>query len=98
MFVIRDVFRCRPGKSRQVAEMFKKTLDSMKTVDGFSNPKVMIDFVTDYWTVVLESEVESLSMFEEHMATFGARPDVREAMAGYVDLVQEGHREVYRVV
>jgi hypothetical protein len=98
MYVVRDVFRCKPGKSRQLADMFKKTFDSMKTIDGFMNPKVMIDFVADYWTVVLEAEVESLSKFEEHMATYGTRPEVREAMAGYMDLVDEGHREVYRLI
>lgn len=98
MYVIRDVFRCKPGKSRQVAEMFKKTMDSMKAIDGFTNPRVMLDFVSDYWTVVLESEVESLSKFEGHMATFSSRPEIREAMAGYMDLVVGGHREVYRLV
>ena len=98
MYVIRDVFRCKPGKSRQVAEMFKKTVESMRGIDGFERPKLMLDFVTDYWTVVLEAEVESLSKFEEHMATFSTRPEIRQAMAGYMDLVLEGHREIYKLV
>jgi len=98
MYVIRDVFRCKPGKSRQLADMFKKTLNSMKGIDGFESPKVMLDFVADYWTVVLEAEAESLSKFEGHMATFSSRPEIREAMAGYMDLVLEGHREIYKLV
>jgi hypothetical protein len=98
VYVIRDVFRAKPGKSRQLAEMFKKTLTSLEGEDGFSNPRVMLDFVTEYWTVVLESETDSLEKFEKHMATYAARPEVREALAGYMDLVQEGHREIYRLV
>lgn len=98
MFLIRDVFRCKPGKSRQVAEMFKKTVASMEKLDGFGKPRVMLDFVAAYWTVVLESEVESLEKFESHMAAFGSRPEVREALAGYMDLVEGGEREIYKIV
>ena len=58
----------------------------------------MVDAVADYWTVVLEAEVESLSDLERHMAEFSSRADVREAMAGYIDLVQGGRREIFRMV
>jgi len=98
MFLIRDVFRCKPGKSRQLAEMFKKTISSMEKLDGFRNPRVMLDYVADYWTVVLESEVDSLERFESHMAAFSSRPEIREALAGYMELVEEGGREIYRIV
>jgi heme-degrading monooxygenase HmoA len=98
MLLVRDVFRCKPGKSRQVAEMFKKAIPSMEKMDGFRSPRVMLDFVAEYWTVVLESEVDSLGRFEEHMASFGSRPEVREALAGYMDLVEGGSREIYKIV
>jgi hypothetical protein len=32
------------------------------------------------------------------MASYGSRPEVREAMAGYLDLVEGGHREIFRIV
>ncbi len=100
MYVIRDVFRCKPGKSRQLAEMFKKSIDSMqsKPPDGFGNPRVMLDFVTDYWRVVLESDVESLAKYENMMSASSTSQEMRDSMAGYMDLVEEGHREVYRLV
>jgi hypothetical protein len=47
--------------------------------------------------VVLESDVESLEKFEKHMAAFASRPDVRESLAGYMDMVDGGHREIFRV-
>jgi len=98
MYLIRDVFRCKPGKARTVAEKFNRTIPSMEAQDGFRNCRVLVDFVADYWTVVLQAEVEELSAFEAHMASFSARPEVKEALEGYLELVEAGHREIYRVV
>jgi hypothetical protein len=98
MYLIREVFRCKPGKSRQVAEKFKKSFELMKGTPGVSNGKVMLDFITSYWTVVLEMEVENLEGFDREMATYRERADVQAVMAGYMDLVDEGHREIYRLV
>lgn len=98
MYLIRDVFRCKPGKSREVAERFKRTVPSMEAMDGFRGCRVMLDFVASYWTVVLQAEVETLDGFEHHMQEFASRPEVKEALSGYLDLVEEGRREIYRLV
>ena len=97
MFVVRDVFRCKPGKAKELVEKFKKTVATMERDDRFTNVRIMVDAIADYWTVVLESDVETLADFEKHMSEFGARPEVREAMAGYMDLVIEGRREIFRL-
>ncbi len=98
MFLIRDVFRCKPGKAGALARMFLDTVPSMEKEDGFRNVRVMTDAVAAYWTVVLQAEVEDLAQFEGHMRSFGARPEVKAALAGYMDLVDGGHREIYRIV
>lgn len=98
MFLIRDVFRCRPGKAGELARRLKETIPSMEAEDGFRDCRVMVDAVAGYWTVVLQAEADSLDAFEHHLRTFGARPDVRQAMDGYMELVQGGHREIYRIV
>jgi quinol monooxygenase YgiN len=98
MFLIRDVFRCKPGKAGALARMFQKTIPSMEKEDGFRNCRVMTDAVATYWTVVLQAEVDDLAQFEGHMTGFGSRPEVREALAGYMDLVDGGHREIYRLL
>ena len=33
-----------------------------------------------------------------HMRNFGSRPEVKEALQGYMDLVDGGHREIYKIV
>ncbi len=98
MYVVRDVFRCKPGKARLLAEKFKRTIPSMEQLDGFRNCRVMVDSVAGYWTVVLDAEVGSLAAFEGHMMDFGSRPEVQEALVGYMDLVEGGHREIFRIV
>lgn len=98
MLLIRDVFRCKPGTSRRVAEMFKQTIPSMEQEDGFRNCRVLLDYVGAYWTVVLEAEVDDIDRFAHHMQHFSARPEVKQALAGYLEMVESGYREVFRVV
>jgi|ERR1044071_1765556 heme-degrading monooxygenase HmoA len=98
MYVVRDIFRCKAGKAKELVGKFKKSIGSMERVDGFVNVRLMVDFVADYWTVVLESDVASLEQLEKHMSEWSSRPEVREAMEGYMDLVEGGRREIFRIV
>lgn len=97
MYVVRDIFRCKPGKAKELIGKFKKTVKSMEQLDGFTNIRILVDAVADYWTVVLESDVATLDQFEKHMRDFGARAEVREAMEGYMELVEGGRREIFRI-
>lgn len=97
MYVVRDIFRCKPGKAKDLIAKFKVTIKSMEQLDGFTNVRLLVDAVADYWTVVLESDVATLEQFERHMREYGARPEVREAMEGYMDLVEGGRREIFRI-
>jgi heme-degrading monooxygenase HmoA len=98
MYVVRDIFRCKPGHSKSVAERFKKSFPLMQKMKGFVSARVLIDYVTSYWTVVLEIEVESLGDFERQMNEYSASPEFREAMKGYMDEVDGGHREIFKIV
>lgn len=98
MLMVRDVFRCKPGKAGELAQRMKKMAESMTADDGFENSRVMVDFVATYWTVVMQSEVPDLAAFERHMREYGQREDLRAVMAGYMDLVEGGHREIFRIV
>ncbi len=94
MYLVRDVFRCKPGKAGAVAEKFKQ----VNALMGPRSSRVLVDAVATYWTVVLEAEVEDLAAFEQEMRAYRDTPGVQEAMAGYMDLVDGGHREIFRVV
>lgn len=98
MYLIRDVFRCKPGKAGELARRFKETVPSMEAEDGFRNCRVLVDYVATYWTVVLQAEVDEIARFEHHVRHYGGRPEVRRALEGYMELVEEGHREIWRIV
>ena len=98
MYVVRDVFRCKPGHSKSVADRFKKSFPLMQKMKGFVSARVLVDSVASYWTVVLEMEVASLADFEHQMTEYSNSPEFREAMKGYMDEVEGGHREIFKVV
>lgn len=98
MLMVREVFNCKPGKANELLEKMKKGTAAMGNSDTMRNQRIMVDAVTDYWTVVMQYEVESLAALEQSMRESGNRPEVREALAGYMDLVNGGRREIYRIV
>jgi hypothetical protein len=94
MLVIRNVFRCKPGQAKKLVGMFKEM--SANNADTIGPTRVLTDVSGHFWTVVFETEAESLGAWEktfESMNTSGAR----KPMEGYMDLVEGGHREIFRV-
>lgn len=98
MYVVREVFRCKPGHSKSVSERMKKSFPLMQKMKGFVSARVLIDYVASYWTVVLETEVESLAEFERQMTEYSGSQEFKDMMKGYMDEVDGGHREIYRIV
>ena len=94
MFVVRNVFRCKPGQAKVVVEKFKKSM----SFEGMGKHRILVDHVANFWTVVLETEVEDLAAFEKQLSEYGQRPEVQEVMSGYLDLIDGGHREIFRVL
>jgi len=95
MFVIRNVFKCKPGKAKQLVEKFKAAHALM--ADLGVTPRVLVDEVASFWTVVVEVDVEDMGAFDKLMQERGGREDIQAAMAGYMDLVDGGYREIFKV-
>ncbi|MBK7497829.1 MAG: hypothetical protein IPI19_01685 [Ignavibacteriales bacterium] len=95
MYLIRDVFKCKPGMAKDLVKNFKLTIPFMEA-QQFNNVKIMTDVVSNYWTVVLEGEVNNLAAFENHKG-FTSQPEVKEIMTGYMDLVNSGYREIFKI-
>lgn len=98
MYVIRDVFRCKPGQAKEIARRFRAAFGVLEAAGEPGSGRILVDAVADYWTVVLESEVADLGEFERHMAAWGKLPAIAEIMQGYMELVEGGRREIFRVV
>lgn len=97
MFIVRNVFKCKPGKAKALIEKLKNANAIMRDAGSVVSERVLVDEVASFWTVVIENEVEDLAAFAKTMQDYGSLAGVQEAMAGYMDLVDGGYREIFRV-
>jgi hypothetical protein len=95
MYLVRDVFQTKPGKAKDLVKIFKESGKFMPK-EGIGKTRVITDVVANYWTVVLEIEIENLSVWEK-MSGFTSKPEVREIMKDYMTLVEGGHREIFKI-
>jgi heme-degrading monooxygenase HmoA len=96
MYLIRDVFNTKPGRAKDLVAKFKQAMPHMRA-PGVRGMRVMTDTVADYWTVVVETEVEDLQAYFDMDSTMPASPELEETMKGYKELVNGGHREIFRI-
>ena len=101
MLLVREVFHCKPGKVRKLAEMFME-MNKLQDKARMGRMRLLTDFCGPrYWTLVAEMEVASLKSFEDMMAGVGmdeaTGKEFERIMKGYHDLVETGHREIYKI-
>ena len=98
MFVVRNVFRTKPGKAGALADKFKAAgpliIENSETTKSV---RVLTDAVAGFWTVVVESEVASLDAYLDMAVVVSQNPQIGEALAGYQELVLEGYREAFQI-
>lgn len=103
MLLVREVFHCKPGKVRPLAEKFL-AMSKLNEKMGVGKMRILTDMAgPSYWTLVAEMEVESLKAFEEMLQ--GVMPganteDMKEferIMDGYHNLVDHGKREIFKI-
>jgi hypothetical protein len=101
MYLVRDIFNCKPGKVRPMVDKFI-AMGKLGEKLGMPRMRVMTDFCAEqYWTVVSEMEVPNLQAFEDMMRNpQGSAEDMKqfeEIMKGYHELVDHGRREIYKI-
>jgi len=102
MYVVREVFYCKPGKVRPLVEKFL-AMSKLNERIGMPRMRIMTDLCADqYWTLVAEMEVPTLQAFEDMMAapTGVSDADMKEfekIMKDYHELVDRGKREIYKI-
>ncbi len=96
MFVIRDVFKAKAGKGKELVSKFKGAAEFMPN-EGVHARRILTDTVANYWTIVMETEVEKLDTYFSMLDTRPSNPKAEEAMKGYADIVEGGYREILHV-
>ena len=97
MFLIRNVFHVKPGNARDFIEKFKNAAPHLKAAGLVKSTRILTDSVSDFWTVVIESEVEDLSAYLNMAKSIHATKEVSDALKGYVEMVNSGYREVFLI-
>ena len=97
MYVVREIMHCKPGKVRPMLEKFK-ALNALLHSAGQPQMRIMTDVSGErFWTLVAETDVESLEEHEAAAKKIMADAKFQEAMKGYHDLVENGRREIYNL-
>ena len=94
MFVVRETFTAKPGQASALARQLKTAV----SLNPAAKTRVLTDYIARFNTVVIETEVDDLAVFDQQMAEYMSRADIRAAMEGYAERYLTGTREVYRVV
>jgi len=99
MLIVREIFTAKPGQASKLAKLFR----AMSI--GEPNMRVLTDFVGNYNTVIMESQVKDLAEFEKQMEEYKTKkPDPKmdpkdlEAMSKYTEMYLTGKREIFQVV
>jgi hypothetical protein len=97
MYLIREVFQAKPGKAKDLVKMFKLAAPHFEKVGDMKAMKVMTDVVSNYWTVVLESETDNIGTFFSNMRSATMSDELKDIMKGYMDCVEGGRREIFMI-
>lgn len=97
MYVIREVLHCKPGKVRSMLEKFRAISAALED-KGYEPFRLLTDVSGDpFWTLVAETTTERIDDFFAVEEELMADEALRQAMAGYHDLVEAGRREILRI-
>jgi len=96
MYVVRSIFTCKPGRAKELVSRFKAAEPHLREL-GIDNVRIMSDSAAGFWTVVVESEVESLDAYFDALRTRPPSGEPQEAMGDYMELVTGGRREIFRL-
>ncbi len=97
MLVVRNTFRLRFGKAKEAIAVAKDMV-SLNAKAGFSDTRLLVDVVTDHYTLILEMMIDSLADLESRMSQVMGHPEWQSCYARFVPLVESGKREIFRVV
>jgi hypothetical protein len=94
MILIREHFVAKPGNAGKLAGMLKE----VSALAWPGKGRVTTDLTREFNRVILETEAETLSEFDERLKEYGSNPEWKKKMAGYTDLWTTGGREIFRVL
>lgn len=98
MIVVRDVFQAKYGHGGELVELFKEGQQkwSADMAMGFAQ-RILTDASGPFFTVITETEIDSMAAWEQESVKVFARPDFAAWFARMMPLVENGRREFYHL-
>lgn len=94
MILVRDVFQAKYGKGDELVALFKEI--GQKWPQDYAD-RILTDVSGPFFTVVVETKVESLAEWERRIAEIFAMPVFGDWFARMPPLVESGRREFYNI-
>ncbi|RNI34788.1 hypothetical protein EFY79_13935 [Hanamia caeni] len=96
MIIVHDIFICKPGQASKFAKLFKEVM-----ADNDNLVHVMTDVTGNYNKVVMVTQYESLTAYEQSFQKYAQDSEemksMKEKMKGYHEMYLTGSREIYQV-
>ena len=96
MIVVRDVFQAKYGKGGELVALFKEMRQKWPEAARYGR-RILTDASGTFFTVVTETEVESLAAWEKLLAEVFANPEFGAWFGRMTALVETGRREFYTI-
>lgn len=94
MIIVRDVFHAKYGRGDELVSLLKELKG---IIPGEANMRILTDASGRFFTVVTESQVESLGEWEKNFKEGFADERMGEWFGRMVPLVDNGKREFYNL-
>jgi len=94
MIIVRDVFQAKYGKGSDLVALFKEAKEKWSTQYA---PRILTDVSGPFFTVVTETEFESLAAWEQESGEIFSMPEFGDWFERMIPLVESGRREFYNI-
>lgn len=89
MMLVRDIFQAKYGQAGDLVALFKEARDEWAPYAG----RILTDASGRFFTVVVETEVENLAAWEQHIEEIFNLPGFNAWFDRMTPLVESGRRE-----
>lgn len=94
MILVRDVFQAKYGRGDELIKLFQEIAQQMEMGSG---RRLLTDLSGPFFTIVTETEAESLDAYFNQMREGFSRPEFGALFGRMQELVESGRREFYTI-
>lgn len=97
MILVRDIFSLKFGKAKDAKAILKESMEIGKKY-GFKSMRALTDLTGPSYTLILESEWESLAEWENSMKSNLGADEWQKWYQKFIPLVDSASREIFTIV